>query len=136
MAEIMVGQASDIADGDYRIFALGELEVGVFHLGERFVAYIRLQVALLGNPFAVQQHLQGAAQGGEAETLMFHFNDDRIVVGISNVGQVIQTTVRHRAGAENRLAMLEEVDDLVVANLLSHALSPPVSGLATSRYNI
>ena len=39
MAEIMVGQASDMADGDYRIFALDELEVGVFRLGDRFVAY-------------------------------------------------------------------------------------------------
>jgi nitrite reductase (NADH) small subunit len=39
MAEIMVGQATDIADGDHRVFALDELEVGVFRLGERFVAY-------------------------------------------------------------------------------------------------
>lgn len=39
MAEIMLGYASDIADGDHRIFAVGELEVGVFRLGERFVAY-------------------------------------------------------------------------------------------------
>src|SRR6516164_11026978 len=35
-----------------------------------------------------------------------HFDDDRIVVGISNVGQVIQTAVRDCAGAENRLAVL------------------------------
>ena len=32
MAEIMVGQATDMADGDHRVFALGELEVGVFRL--------------------------------------------------------------------------------------------------------
>src|SRR5690348_1922180 len=82
--------------------------------------HIGLQVALFGNPFAVQQHLQGGTQGGEAKTPVFHFNDDRVVVGISNVGQVIQTAVRDRAGAENRLAVLEEVDDLVVAHLLSH----------------
>jgi hypothetical protein len=44
---------------------------------------------------------------------VFHFNDDRVVVGISNVGQVIQTAVRDRAGAENRLAVLEEVDVLL-----------------------
>src|SRR6202022_849300 len=62
--------------------------------------------------------------------LVFHFNDDRVVVGISNVGQVIQTAVRDRAGAENRLAVLEEVDDLVVAHLLSHVFPLPVSGLA------
>src|SRR5712691_4519794 len=47
-----------------------------------------------------------------------------------NVGQVIQITVRDRAGAENRLAALEEVDDLVVAHLLSHVSPLPVSGLA------
>src|SRR5271169_6604793 len=92
--------------------------------------HVGLQVALLGNPFAVQQHLQGGTQGGEAKTLVFHFNDDRVVVGISNVGQVIQTAVRDRAGAENRLAVLEEVDDLVVAHLLSHVFPLPVSGLA------
>src|SRR6201997_3835408 len=89
-----------------------------------------MQVALLGNPFAVEQHLQGGTQGGEAKTLVFHFNDDRVVVGISNVGQVIQTAVRDRAGAEDRLAVLEEVDDLVVAHLLSHVFPLPVSGLA------
>ena len=32
--------------------------------------------------------------------------------------------------AENRLAALEEVDDLVVAHLLSHVFPLPVSGLA------
>src|SRR6202045_2920018 len=48
--------------------------------------HVGLQVALLGNPFAVQQHLQGGTQGGEAKTLVFHFNDDRVVVSISNVG--------------------------------------------------
>src|SRR6201987_3436809 len=89
-----------------------------------------LQVALLGDPFAVQQRLQGGAQGGEAKTLVFHFNDDRVVVGISNVGQVIQTAVRDRAGAENRLVVLKEVDDLVVAHLLSHVFPLSVSGLA------
>src|SRR6266852_1711229 len=52
--------------------------------------------------------------------IVFQFNDDRVVVGIGNVGQVIQIAVGDRAGAENRLAALEEVDDLVVAHLLSH----------------
>src|SRR5215813_1656212 len=33
--------------------------------------YVGLQVARLGNPFAVQQHLQGGTQGGEAKTLVF-----------------------------------------------------------------
>src|ERR1700751_3391212 len=89
-----------------------------------------MQVALLGNPFAVEQHLQGGTQGGEAKTLVFHFNDDRVVVGISNVGQVIQTAVRDRAGAENRLAVLEQVDYLVVAHLLSHVYPFPNSGFA------
>src|SRR3954470_6418465 len=66
------------------------------------------------------------------KTLVFHFNDDRVVVGISNVGQVVQTAVRDRAGAENRLAVLEEVDDLVVAHPLSHVYPLPISGLAAS----
>ena len=39
MTEVMVGRCSDLADGDYRVVAVGELEVGVFRLGERFVAY-------------------------------------------------------------------------------------------------
>ena len=39
MTEIMVGARSELADGDYRIVAIGELEVGIFRLGERFVAY-------------------------------------------------------------------------------------------------
>jgi nitrite reductase/ring-hydroxylating ferredoxin subunit len=39
MTETMVGRSSDIADGDYRIVAVGELEVGIFRLGERLVAY-------------------------------------------------------------------------------------------------
>ena len=38
-------------------------------------------------------------------------------------------TLRHRAGAENRLAVFEEVDDPVVTHLLSHVFPPPVSGL-------
>jgi nitrite reductase/ring-hydroxylating ferredoxin subunit len=39
MSETMVGTCSELADGDYRIVAVGELEVGIFRLGERFVAY-------------------------------------------------------------------------------------------------
>ncbi len=39
MTEIMVGTCSELADGGYRIVAVGELEVGIFRLGERFVAY-------------------------------------------------------------------------------------------------
>ena len=35
MSEIMVGSCSELADGDYRIVAVGELEVGIFRLGER-----------------------------------------------------------------------------------------------------
>ena len=39
MTVIMVGSSSELADGDYRIVAVGELEVGIFRLGERVVAY-------------------------------------------------------------------------------------------------
>ena len=33
MSEIMVGACSELADGDHRIVAIGELEVGIFRLG-------------------------------------------------------------------------------------------------------
>ena len=55
---------------------------------------------------------------------------ERLQLRFGFLGQVIQTAVRDRAGAENRLAVLEEVDDLVVAHLLSHVFPLPVSGLA------
>jgi nitrite reductase/ring-hydroxylating ferredoxin subunit len=37
--EIAVGALNDMADGDYRIFAVETVEVGVFRLGDRVVAY-------------------------------------------------------------------------------------------------
>jgi nitrite reductase (NADH) small subunit len=38
--EIAVGAFSEIADGDYRIFAIDEgTEVGIFRIGDRVVAY-------------------------------------------------------------------------------------------------
>jgi nitrite reductase (NADH) small subunit len=39
MDEIAVGKLSDIPDGDYRIFAVDELEVGIFRSGGTLVAY-------------------------------------------------------------------------------------------------
>jgi len=39
MDEIKVGAASDFADGDYRVVAVGRMEVGIFRRGERFIAY-------------------------------------------------------------------------------------------------
>jgi nitrite reductase/ring-hydroxylating ferredoxin subunit len=39
MSEIIIGSCSELADGDYRIVAVGELEIGIFRLGQRFVAY-------------------------------------------------------------------------------------------------
>jgi nitrite reductase (NADH) small subunit len=39
MTEIMVGTFSELVDGDHRIVAVGELEVGIFRLGDRVVAY-------------------------------------------------------------------------------------------------
>ena len=39
MSEIVVGALSDFEDGDYRVFAVDGLEVGVFRRGDRFVAY-------------------------------------------------------------------------------------------------
>ena len=37
--EIAVGNLADVPDGDYRIFALDALEVGIFRFGDRVVAY-------------------------------------------------------------------------------------------------
>ena len=39
MTEILVGPSSELADGDYRVVAVGALEVGIFRLGDRLVAY-------------------------------------------------------------------------------------------------
>jgi nitrite reductase/ring-hydroxylating ferredoxin subunit len=39
MSEIEIGELDDIADGDYRIFAVGTLEVGIFRRGETLHAY-------------------------------------------------------------------------------------------------
>ena len=39
MEEIAVGKLADIADGDYRIFAVEELEVGIFRNGSKVLAY-------------------------------------------------------------------------------------------------
>ena len=39
MTEIMVGPIRELADGDYRVVAVGALEVGIFRLGDRIVAY-------------------------------------------------------------------------------------------------
>lgn len=37
--EMVVGAFEELADGDYRIYALDEFEVGIFRLGDRLVAY-------------------------------------------------------------------------------------------------
>ena len=39
MDEIAVAKLADVPDGDYRIFALDALEVGIFRFGDRVVAY-------------------------------------------------------------------------------------------------
>jgi len=39
MTEILVGPSSELADGDYRVVAVGALEVGIFRLSDRLVAY-------------------------------------------------------------------------------------------------
>jgi nitrite reductase (NADH) small subunit len=39
MEEVAVGQLADIADGDYRIFALEKIEVGIFRTGSKVLAY-------------------------------------------------------------------------------------------------
>ena len=37
--EVAVGALADLADGDHRIFAIEDIEVGVFRVGDRVVAY-------------------------------------------------------------------------------------------------
>src|SRR5438105_3449901 len=39
MSEIAVAGFDDFKDGDYRIFAIDDLEVGIFRLGSRILAY-------------------------------------------------------------------------------------------------
>ena len=39
MDEVAVGKLSDIADGDYRIFSVEQLEVGIFRNGSKVLAY-------------------------------------------------------------------------------------------------
>ena len=39
MDEVSVGKLTDIADGDYRVFAVEELEVGIFRTGSKVLAY-------------------------------------------------------------------------------------------------
>ena len=39
MSEIAVAKLSDVPDGDYKIYALDTLEVGVFRVGDKVIAY-------------------------------------------------------------------------------------------------
>jgi nitrite reductase/ring-hydroxylating ferredoxin subunit len=39
MDEIAVGKLADIPDGDYRIFSVDQLEVGIFRTGSKVLAY-------------------------------------------------------------------------------------------------
>ena len=39
MEEVAVGRFAEIADGDYKVFAVDEFEVGVFRIGDKLVAY-------------------------------------------------------------------------------------------------
>jgi nitrite reductase/ring-hydroxylating ferredoxin subunit len=39
MEEIAVAKLTDVPDGDYRIFALDALEVGIFRVGDKILAY-------------------------------------------------------------------------------------------------
>jgi nitrite reductase (NADH) small subunit len=39
MSDIAVAKLNDLSDGDYRIYALDALEVGIFRLGDTVIAY-------------------------------------------------------------------------------------------------
>jgi nitrite reductase (NADH) small subunit len=42
MDEVAIAKLNDIPDGDYRVFALEELEVGIFRNGSKVLAYENL----------------------------------------------------------------------------------------------
>ena len=52
MDEIALGKLSDIADGDYRIFALDHIEVGVFRAGSKVLAYENVWPPACGQTFS------------------------------------------------------------------------------------
>jgi nitrite reductase (NADH) small subunit len=39
MDEVAVARLSELDDGDYRVYAVDEFEVGIFRLGDRVIAY-------------------------------------------------------------------------------------------------
>jgi nitrite reductase (NADH) small subunit len=39
MEEVAVGRFAELADGDYKVFAVDAFEVGVFRIGDKLVAY-------------------------------------------------------------------------------------------------
>lgn len=39
MAEVDIGGLADFADGDHRVMEVGDIEIGVFRLGKKVVAY-------------------------------------------------------------------------------------------------
>jgi nitrite reductase (NADH) small subunit len=39
MAEVDIGRLADFGDGDHRIVEVGDVEIGVFRLGKKLVAY-------------------------------------------------------------------------------------------------
>ena len=39
MQEVEIGKLADIADGDYQVFAVDKLEVGIFRTGSKVLAY-------------------------------------------------------------------------------------------------
>ena len=40
MSEIAIAAFKDFQDGDYRVFAVDDFEIGVFRLGDRVIAYV------------------------------------------------------------------------------------------------
>jgi len=39
MEEVAVGRLAELADGDYKVFAVDAFEVGVFRVGDKVIAY-------------------------------------------------------------------------------------------------
>ena len=113
---IQVGQDEAVHSGiqgllDEPLVRLARVGRDTHHWGR-----IRLESAAIGDTLAVEQELEGGAQVVERQPLVLHFDHDHVVVGIGKVHHLVEVAVPDEPGAEDGLALLEELDDLVVAS--------------------
>ena len=75
-------------------------------------------------PPAVQQELERRAQVVEGQPFVLHLNHHHVVVGIGEVHHLVQVAVPDQAGAEHRLAFLQQLDHLADSASVAIPLSP------------